>query len=193
MAYVLIDAGHGGYDIGAEYKGRLEKDDNLDIALAVGELLMHSGVDITFTRVSDTYDSPARKVQMANENEADFFVSIHRDISILPNTESGIRASVYEDGRINNEMTSILMNEFIKAGQDYYGEAISPDIIRIINPNIPVAIIMLGYINSDKDNKYLDYHFNDLVYAVANAIYRCFYNEDIIHNVFEGMLFPADD
>ena len=38
MAYkIIVDAGHGGYDGGASYNGRLEKDDTLKLALAVGE------------------------------------------------------------------------------------------------------------------------------------------------------------
>ena len=36
---IILDAGHGGYDNGASYNGRLEKDDNLALTLAVGEIL----------------------------------------------------------------------------------------------------------------------------------------------------------
>ena len=36
---VAIDAGHGGSDYGATYNGRSEKDDNLRLALALGEIL----------------------------------------------------------------------------------------------------------------------------------------------------------
>ena len=40
MAYsIMLDAGHGGQDPGAVYKGRQEKNDNLKLALAVGEIL----------------------------------------------------------------------------------------------------------------------------------------------------------
>ena len=38
MATVVIDAGHGGSDFGATYLGRMEKDDNLRLALAVGNI-----------------------------------------------------------------------------------------------------------------------------------------------------------
>lgn len=46
MPTVIIDPGHGGMDPGAVYKGRQEKDDNLRLALAVGELLSQNGVDV---------------------------------------------------------------------------------------------------------------------------------------------------
>ena len=50
---VVIDAGHGGRDSGAVYENRLEKDDNLDLALAVGEILQNNGVDVIYTRTED--------------------------------------------------------------------------------------------------------------------------------------------
>ena len=47
MAYsIMLDAGHGGQDPGAVYKGRQEKDDNLKLALAVGDILKRNGIDI---------------------------------------------------------------------------------------------------------------------------------------------------
>ena len=46
MAYrIVIDPGHGGEDFGATYKGRNEKDDNLNLALAVGQILADNGID----------------------------------------------------------------------------------------------------------------------------------------------------
>ena len=72
MARIVIDAGHGGYDNGAVYQGRQEKNDNLDIALAVGEILQDKGVDVVYTRVDDVYDSPVRKAEIANQLGGDF-------------------------------------------------------------------------------------------------------------------------
>ena len=37
---VVVDAGHGGWDNGAMFNGRKEKDDNLNLALKVGEILL---------------------------------------------------------------------------------------------------------------------------------------------------------
>ena len=38
MARIVIDAGHGGVEPGSIYEGRREKDDNLRLALAVGDI-----------------------------------------------------------------------------------------------------------------------------------------------------------
>lgn len=61
MAGVILDAGHGGYDNGAQYDGRKEKDDNLRLTLAVGQILEQNGVPVSYTRQSDIYQSPSEK------------------------------------------------------------------------------------------------------------------------------------
>ena len=48
-AQVVIDAGHGGNDVGAEYNGRYEKDDNLALALLVADKLSEKGIDVALT------------------------------------------------------------------------------------------------------------------------------------------------
>ena len=53
MAYsIMLDAGHGGTkDPGAVYKGRQEKDDNLRLVLAIGEILSDRGLDVMLQKV----------------------------------------------------------------------------------------------------------------------------------------------
>lgn len=74
---IILDAGHGGSDPGAVFKGRQEKDDNLRLTLAVGEELRNRGVDVEYTRTTDVYQTPFEKATIANESGADFFVSFH--------------------------------------------------------------------------------------------------------------------
>src|SRR5699024_10072771 len=90
MAYkIVVDAGHGGADPGAVYDGRQEKDDTLSLALKVGELLRDYGIDVVFTRTTDVYQTPFEKAQIANNADADFFLSIHRNSSEDPNQYEG--------------------------------------------------------------------------------------------------------
>ena len=72
MAGVILDAGHGGYDNGAQYDGRKEKDDNLRLTLAVGQILEQNGVPVSYTRQSDIYQSPSEKARLGNESGADY-------------------------------------------------------------------------------------------------------------------------
>ena len=90
MAKIAIDAGHGGADPGAVYQGRQEKDDNLKLALAVGERLQNSGLDVYYTRTEDIYQTPYQKAMAANESGADFLVSLHRNSSEYPNQYTGV-------------------------------------------------------------------------------------------------------
>ena len=86
---IVIDAGHGGYDNGASYNGRKEKDDTLKLALKVGEILEQMGYDVVYTRTTDVYDSPVQKAQIANALNGDFFVSVHRNSSPTDPPASG--------------------------------------------------------------------------------------------------------
>jgi N-acetylmuramoyl-L-alanine amidase len=76
---VIVDAGHGGVDPGAPIQGgRLrEKDIALQVALKVGAALRDSGVDVVFTRTTDTLVSRADRGRIANQANGDVFVSIH--------------------------------------------------------------------------------------------------------------------
>ena len=94
---IVIDAGHGGSDPGAVYEGRREKDDNLSLAIAVGELLSRQGVSVIYTRTTDVYQTPFEKAQMANQANADFFISFHRNSSEEPNQYTGVETLVYDN------------------------------------------------------------------------------------------------
>ena len=71
METIIIDAGHGGYDNGATYQGRKEKEDTLKLAMAVGDILEKDGYNVIYTRTSDVYQSPFEKAQIANRSGGD--------------------------------------------------------------------------------------------------------------------------
>ena len=101
---IMIDAGHGGFDNGASYNGRTEKNDNLNLALALGDALSELGYDVEFTRTTDVYDSPTRKAQIGNESGADYFISLHRNAAPYPNKYNGVETLVYNTSGIAYEM-----------------------------------------------------------------------------------------
>ncbi|MFC1804397.1 N-acetylmuramoyl-L-alanine amidase [Candidatus Omnitrophota bacterium] len=78
ISKVVIDPGHGGRDPGAiGRKGLREKDVNLDIARKLKSLLEAEGIEVLMTRSADTFVSLPRRVAIANDSGADFFLSIH--------------------------------------------------------------------------------------------------------------------
>ena len=113
---IVIDAGHGGSDSGAVYNGRLEKDDNLRLALAVGDLLKQAGYNVIYTRTEDVFDSPTEKVAIANRAGADYFVSFHRNSSPYANTYSGVETLVYTDSGVRGELARSVNKQLEAAG-----------------------------------------------------------------------------
>lgn len=77
---VVLDAGHGGSDPGAQANGVVEKIVNLKIAqYCKAELEEYSGVIVYMTRNTDTYLSLAQRAQVAIDKKADVFVSLHNN------------------------------------------------------------------------------------------------------------------
>ena len=74
---VVLDAGHGGTDVGAPYFDYYEKDLVLPITLEVGRLLEAAGVRVSYTRSDDSTVSLAARAEQANTQGAAIFVSIH--------------------------------------------------------------------------------------------------------------------
>ncbi len=75
---VVIDAGHGGKDAGAHGPFGNEKDVTLNVSLKLGrELEKKAGVKVIYTRTTDIFVELARRAQIANDNKADLFISIH--------------------------------------------------------------------------------------------------------------------
>ena len=80
---VVIDAGHGGHDVGTTgITGLLEKDLVLDVALRLGKLIeQRLGADVIYTRSDDTYVPLEERTAIANRSHADLFLSIHANSS----------------------------------------------------------------------------------------------------------------
>ncbi|WP_164156177.1 N-acetylmuramoyl-L-alanine amidase family protein, partial [Sandarakinorhabdus rubra] len=91
---VVIDAGHGGKDVGAiAVTGGYEKDVTLEIARETARLLRERGkVRVRLTRDDDRFIPLGGRVRIAREARADLFISIHADSA--PNVEAR-GASVY--------------------------------------------------------------------------------------------------
>jgi len=83
---IVVDAGHGGWDLGTVgRRGLLEKDVVLEIAQRLGKLLeSRLGAEVILTRKEDNYIPLDERAGMANQAQADLFVSVHANYSDLP-------------------------------------------------------------------------------------------------------------
>ncbi len=83
---IVIDAGHGGHDSGTlGPHGLEEKNVVLDVALRLGKLLQQRlGVQVIYTRRTDTFIPLQERTAIANRAHADLFLSIHANSSPEP-------------------------------------------------------------------------------------------------------------
>ena len=82
---IVVDAGHGGWDLGTVgRRGLLEKDLVLEIAQRLGKLLeSRLGADVILTRNDDNYIPLDERAGKANQSQADLFISVHANYSDL--------------------------------------------------------------------------------------------------------------
>ncbi len=75
---IVLDAGHGGHDIGATYNGVREKDVTLGIVLALGPMLERElGLRVVYTRRDDHFEELRERGRIANRSGGKLFVSVH--------------------------------------------------------------------------------------------------------------------
>jgi N-acetylmuramoyl-L-alanine amidase len=90
VSRIVIDAGHGGHDPGAQSNGINESELVLDVALRLEKLLKDQpGVDVVLTRRTDEFIPLEERTAIANREGADLFLSIHANASRQP-TARGI-------------------------------------------------------------------------------------------------------
>jgi N-acetylmuramoyl-L-alanine amidase len=83
---IVVDAGHGGWDLGTVgRRGLLEKDLVLEISQRLGKLLQSRlGAEVIYTRPDDNYIPLDQRAIIANQAQADLFVSVHANYSDMP-------------------------------------------------------------------------------------------------------------
>lgn len=167
---IALDAGHGGSDPGAVYKGRQEKDDTLDLTLAVGDILKKNGIDVYYTRTTDEYETPFKKATDANNSGADLFVSIHRNSSENPNQYSGVETLVYSDTGLKAEVARNINNQLEDAGFKSLGVDERKNLVVLKRTKMPAVLVEAGFINNDKDNYLFDEEFDSIAQAIADGI-----------------------
>lgn len=111
---IVIDAGHGGQDAGAEgVNGVFEKDVTLSIAKKLRDLIKESmpGTKVIMTRDSDVFIELFRRTQIANEAKGKLFISIHcNSMPTKPNPAHGCETYILRPGR-NDDAARVASRE----------------------------------------------------------------------------------
>lgn len=170
MALVVLDAGHGGENPGAVYNGRREKDDTLALTLEVGRILQENGVDVYFTRDTDVFETPLQKAQEANRTGADYFVSIHRNSSPIPNQYTGIETLVLNKNSEAARLAENINQQLEAIGFENQGVNERTNLAVLNRTQMPAVLVEAGFINTDADNALFDARFYDIARAIADGI-----------------------
>ena len=176
---IMIDAGHGGYDVGAEsYYGDYEKDINLDIALLVGKQLKSYGYNVVYTRTSDSVSWPSdnkkdlqARCNLAQKKNADLFISIHLN-------SSEYDASGYEIYCDFTNKTTVKLSNSILTQLDQLDYSYNRGLLDtndtplyvIANNKVDAILIEAGFISDDSDLYYLKNYTNNIAKAIAKGI-----------------------
>lgn len=171
---VCIDAGHGGKDIGSDFEGRLEKDDTLKLALAVESYLKDQSIDVVMTRDEDIFWKISRRCKIANDANADYFVSLHRNKGEGYGAEAWISHTADEQSKAlaenimsKLEAAGISRNRGVKSGSSTSAEE---DLGVNRDTNMPSCLIELGFLNVADDNQLYDQNLNAYARAIGEAI-----------------------
>ena len=182
-ARVVIDPGHGGDDVGAEFNGRYEKDDNLALALLVIEKLDDMGIDAVLTRKTDKFITLEKRCSIANKKKAELFVSLHRNsaegamgVEIWIKDDSPEADRALADSILEKlDEAGISENRGVKAG---YARSDGKNYYVNSHTDMPSCLVELGFINSETDNELFDEKLNEYAQAIADGIAETLKRED---------------
>jgi len=184
---IFIDPGHGGNDSGAVGPtGLMEKNINLSIATNVREILINHTVDAKLTRIDDSRVELLERVKMANDSNADYFVSIHinsanvtsatgTETFAYPYSTKGIELAKYVQKNLVNEIK--LPNRGVKTANFY--------VLR--ETKMPAILVEVAFINNPVEEELLkDQSFlNKAAIGIAKGLLEFLgikYNEDVKEN-----------
>lgn len=171
---IVLDPGHGGTyktmtsksdPYGAKYydykekKWHYEKDINLESAKKITKHLERFGAKVVLTRDSDEYLTLERRAELAKENNADLFVSIHvngnttksvrgLEVHSLPSANKGTKDSKDFAKLLNSRFSDLFEGSKSKLKENDYN-------VLKFTKDIPGALLELGYLTNPKDRDYL--------------------------------------
>jgi len=175
LCVVCIDPGHGGGDQGASWEGRLEKDDNLAVALALQQALEERNIRAVLTREGDAALTLEERVDFAQEQQADLYISLHRNYADQP--ACGVEIWVAEQCSETSEALARRVDEGLAAvgvqrdrGVRFGSQSGEGDYYVLSHTAMPAVLVELGFIQDAEDNRLLDEHREDYAAAIADAV-----------------------
>jgi N-acetylmuramoyl-L-alanine amidase len=176
---IVLDAGHGGLDSGTYSKGYdyLEKDMNLDMLLRLQEYLQqHENIKIYTTRTTDRRLTLNQRVNLANDVEADLFLSIHCNANLSKNIKG--TEVLYNDKQndwaiFNSKQFATICQEDLIACIGLKDRGIVPrshNVYIVGEAHMPVALVEVAFMSNLSDLNFLKQEHNRQ--KVSEGIYH---------------------
>lgn len=166
---ICIDPGHGDWDVGAKgYKGALEKDITLSIALKLGKMLeKNENIKVVYTRTNDSMDhiktsndSLKERIKISQVFKADIFISIHCNSNYDSIDSRGIETWYNPNKEESKELANFIQNSLISLqytedrGLKTYEK--KEDALAVLDLNTAnSALVELGFLSNFFDERYL--------------------------------------
>lgn len=185
----VLDAGHGGHDVGTKGNYCYEKDINLRIVKELQKLLnKHKpGIKVILTRSNDTYLTLQRRCQIANNARADLFVSVHVNHAdnkpLLHGTETfignprSVKSSVTRGILNRNHDRSELVGRLIQRNYRLAGRVtergVKPSNYYVtLHCNMPAVLTEVGFMSNLSEQNYMktDQGMRELATCIYNAL-----------------------
>lgn len=167
---VVLDAGHGGKDPGAQRFGVNEKDLTLDIVRRLNNKLRELGFNTTMTRGTDNFISLGDRVSITNANQAQLFVSIH--INAMPARDDIQGIETYYSNPRSARLAYVLHRRLVaRTGKPDRGVRVRSLYVTRQN-SVPAVLLEVGFISNAAERNQLvsaDYQ-NVIVEAVAQGL-----------------------
>lgn len=172
---VVIDAGHGGDDLGSTRNGIYEKNANLAIALYLRDELKEAGYEVYMIRETDTAVENTERPATAIAENADIYVSIHLN-SLDTDSDATQGAEVWysdlrDDG--SDTLAQCVVDELTAyVGMKNRGIKLSNKLIVLKYNGMPACLVECGFISSETERtKLFDAEYQQKVAkGIANGI-----------------------
>ncbi len=161
-AIVVVDAGHGGKDGGCSGGGLVEKDINLAITEKMKPYFENDGynIGVYYTREKDFNPTYESRVGLANDLNADLFLSVHINSTASGRTSSINGSEVMyrsgDDSGLSKAFAGHCLDAMLAAlGSNSKGLVAGDEIYIIRSSNVPVALAEIGFITNKEERKKL--------------------------------------
>lgn len=152
---LILDAGHGGSDVGTGDASYYEKDINMDIVNEMVPLLEYCGVKVLLTREGDETVALEERSGFANESEADRFVSIHCNYCEDDASVAGLECYYWETSGIGQSYAESIVRAAEESGEIKVRGTRTQDFHVLRETQITAVLIETGYISNGEEGRKL--------------------------------------